>query len=52
MLVVTLETGRKHQIRSHLASRGRPIVGDRLYGGAPAGRLMLTAVRLELLHPR
>lgn len=40
-------TGRTHQIRVHLASLGTPIVGDRLYGGAPAPRLMLHAVSLR-----
>ena len=29
---VTIETGRKHQIRRHLSEQGHPIVGDRLYG--------------------
>ena len=52
LLTVTLETGRKHQIRTHLHSRGWPIVGDRLYSGEPFGRLMLAAVRLQLVHPR
>ncbi|NOX10079.1 MAG: RNA pseudouridine synthase [Gammaproteobacteria bacterium] len=32
LVKVVIETGRKHQIRQHLASIGFPIVGDRLYG--------------------
>jgi RluA family pseudouridine synthase len=49
-------TGRKHQIRVHLAEAGLAILGDDLYGkrGSPrleVPRLMLHAVRLELLHP-
>ena len=31
-LSIEIETGRKHQIRKHLAGMGHPIVGDRLYG--------------------
>jgi len=43
-------TGRSHQLRLHSASPrglGTPIVGDRLYGGIPAPRLMLHASWLE-----
>lgn len=41
-------TGRSHQLRVHLAAIGHPIVGDILYGGPPAPRLLLHAARLEL----
>ena len=44
-------TGRKHQIRVHLASLGAPIFGDARYGGPPSDRLMLHAERIELDHP-
>lgn len=54
MVEVKLETGRKHQIRAHLAERGCPITGDRRYNphANRAGRLMLVAVELTLVHPR
>jgi tRNA pseudouridine32 synthase/23S rRNA pseudouridine746 synthase len=50
-------TGRMHQLRVHLASVGRPIVGDARYGGAltlagrAAPRLMLHARSLSFPHP-
>nr|WP_256330152.1 RluA family pseudouridine synthase [Variovorax sp. YR216] len=50
----TLETGRTHQIRVHMASIGHPLVGDALYGGAEAAgltRQALHAFRLGFVHP-
>jgi len=50
----TLETGRTHQIRVHMASIGHPLVGDVLYGGvatAQLGRQALHAYRLAFRHP-
>ncbi len=44
-------TGRSHQLRLHMASLGHPIVGDVLYGAAPAARVHLHACRLAFVHP-
>jgi 23S rRNA pseudouridine1911/1915/1917 synthase len=53
VLEVTLETGRKNQIRVHLSEMGHPIVGDRAYGSTqnPLGRLGLHAFHLGFVHP-
>ncbi|MBM3220358.1 MAG: RluA family pseudouridine synthase [Candidatus Rokubacteria bacterium] len=55
-LDVTLETGRTHQIRVHMASIGHPVVGDRTYGGKlqppiPLDGLALHAAGLTFVHP-
>ena len=55
LLDVALDSGRKHQIRVHLAWLGHPIVGDDRYGsggGRGSERLGLHALRLSVRHPR
>ncbi len=57
LLSVTLETGRTHQIRAHLAAIGHPVCGDPRYGGAACGRRLglsrqfLHAQKLMFSHP-
>jgi tRNA pseudouridine32 synthase / 23S rRNA pseudouridine746 synthase len=49
---VTIETGRKHQIRRHLSEQGHSVVGDRLYGSSDHERdLVLRAYRLQFVCP-
>ena len=53
LLRCRLRTGRRHQVRVHLASRGWPILGDAVYGGAVDGmtRHALHAWRVSFVHP-
>lgn len=53
LVQLTLETGRRHQIRVHLSEAGYPIVGDKKYGAKtnPTKRLALHAYRLRFPHP-
>ena len=54
LLECTLETGRTHQIRVHLASIGHPIEGDAVYAGKARGafrRQALHAWKLAFEHP-
>jgi 23S rRNA pseudouridine1911/1915/1917 synthase len=67
LLLLTLQTGRTHQIRVHLSDRGHPVVGDAQYGGRRRAnsiedpllqsymkaldRQMLHAFTLGITHP-
>ena len=51
LLELQIERGRTHQIRAQLAHRHAPVVGDRLYGGSRAHRMLLHARELECQHP-
>jgi 23S rRNA pseudouridine1911/1915/1917 synthase len=61
LLELTLETGRQHQIRVHLAHTGLPVLGDRVYGERPEakgargrapGRRVQARVPRQMLHAR
>ncbi len=53
LLEIDLLTGRKNQIRVHLADQGCPVVGDKKYGSKEKGikRLMLHAAAITIVHP-
>ena len=53
LLEVTLVTGRKNQIRVHLADLGHPVAGDKKYGAKtdPIKRLALQSCFLAFNHP-
>ncbi len=52
LIEVTLETGKKNQIRAHLYYIGCPIIGDRKYGDdGPKTKVRLMASELEIFHP-
>ncbi len=56
LLELSLQTGRTHQIRVHMAAIGHPVVGDARYGMPEkrlgAGRFFLHAWKLAFTHPR
>ena len=53
LLAVTIDTGRKNQIRVHMFDIGHPIIGDRKYEaqGNPLRRMGLHAYRLIIQNP-
>jgi 23S rRNA pseudouridine1911/1915/1917 synthase len=56
LALISITTGRTHQIRVHMAHIGCPVLGDELYGRrAPGGiivRQALHAAVLRLMHPQ
>ena len=51
LIEIRIGTGRKHQIRQHLASIDHPIVGDRQYGSEDMKGIQLAAVELGFEDP-
>lgn len=53
LMELSLDTGRKNQIRVHMKDLGHPIAGDRKYGAksSPIHRLALHARTLQFVHP-
>lgn len=56
LMLVKLHSGRKHQIRVHMASIGHPILGDEKYGSKEiekkSKRLALHSCYLKIQHPK
>jgi len=52
ILEVSIESGRTHQIRAHLASINHPVIGDPIYGKAKYIRLMLHFKSIAFTHFR
>lgn len=51
LLEIHPQTGRTNQIRIHLAHIGHPIMGDKLYGGPTAPRMLLHSLSVGFRHP-
>lgn len=51
LLEIHPRTGRTNQIRIHLSHIGHPIMGDKLYGGPAAPRMLLHSLSLAFAHP-
>ena len=51
LLEIRPRTGRTNQIRIHLSYIGHPIIGDKLYGGETAARMLLHSSKITFTHP-
>ena len=51
LLDIRPQTGRTNQIRIHLAYIGHPVIGDKLYGGESAARMLLHSAKITFSHP-
>lgn len=53
LIYISLQTGRTHQIRVHMAYIGHPILGDTLYGNVSTliNRQALHAYNVKFIHP-
>lgn len=50
LLELTLKTGRMHQIRVQLASRGFPVLGDKIYGNEEENKKVSKYLKRQFLH--
>ncbi len=51
LLEVSIETGRQHQIRAHMAWLGHPVIGDERYG-TKGPKMGLHSKKLSIIHPK
>lgn len=51
LVLLTLKTGRTHQLRVHLSHAGHPIIGDPIYNPCPAQHMLLHGIRQTVVLP-
>jgi len=52
VFICTLTSGFKHQVRTHMAWCGHPLIGDESYGGIKSEKFGLEAIGLTFLNPK
>ena len=52
LLKIRLLTGRTHQIRVQLSSRGNPLYGDGKYGAKDNDKIALHSNKIRFTHPK